>query len=95
MDDCLNKTIPTHEQELVKAVVVSDFLGELHNARVKLATSVAASRFYRAVQNVTEYAIREILISLGGGEFVQQIEIPANVEPSITAKNVELVFGAA
>lgn len=89
-----DKTIPTHEQELVKAAVVSDFLGELQNARVKLATSVAASRFYRAVQNVTEYAIREILISLDDGEFVQQIEIPANVEPSITAENVELVFGA-
>ena len=46
------------------------------------------------MQNVTEYAIREILISLDDDEFVQQIEIPANVEPSITAENVELVFGA-
>lgn len=77
----------------VQNAVVSDFLGELTNPRVKLATTVYASRFYRCIQAVTDSPIKEILIGVGDDPLGTSVDIPANVSPALTASQVELVFG--
>lgn len=77
----------------VQNAVVSDFLGELTNPRVKLATTVYASRFYQCVQNVTESPIKDILIGVGDDPLGTSVDIPANVSPTLTASLVELAFG--
>ena len=53
----------THVRRSKKALI-SDFLGELSNPRVKLATTVYASRFYRCIQSVTDSPINQILLGL-------------------------------
>lgn len=77
----------------IQQAVVSDFLGEGSNARVKLATTVYASRFYQCVQAVTDSPIKEILIGLGDEALSTSVDVPANVEPAISAENVSFVFG--
>lgn len=77
----------------VQNAVVSDFLGELANPRVKLATTVYASRFYQCVQNVTESPIKDILIGVGDDPLGTSVDVPANVSPTLTASQVSLVFG--
>ena len=77
----------------VQNAVVSDFLGELTNPRVKLATTVYASRFYRCIQAVTDSPIKEILIGVGDDPLGTSVDIPANVSPALTASQVDLVFG--
>lgn len=80
-------------QQAVKDTITQDFLGELTNARVKLATTVYASRFYRCVQAVTDSPIKQILIGLDGGELSTSVEIPAIQSPSISDETISLVFG--
>lgn len=80
-------------KEAVQNAIVSDFLGELSNPRVKLATTVYASRFYRCIQAVTDSPIKEILIGVGDDPLGTSVDIPANVSPALTASQVELVFG--
>lgn len=77
----------------VQNAIVSDFLGELSNPRVKLATTVYASRFYQCVQNVTDSPVKDILIGVGDGALGTSVDIPANVSPTLTASLVELAFG--
>lgn len=77
----------------VQNAIVSDFLGELSNPRVKLATTVYASRFYQCVQNVTDSPVKDILIGVGDGVLGTSVDIPANVSPTLTASLVELAFG--
>lgn len=77
----------------VQNAVVSDFLGELANPRVKLATTVYASRFYQCVQNVTESPIKDILIGVGDDPLGTSVDVPANVSPTLTTSQVSLVFG--
>lgn len=79
----------------VKKAVVSDFLGEGRNARVKIATTVPASRFYKVVQDVVTADVKNIEVSLGDAAFGDHVDIPANVEPTIDEDAVELVFGGA
>lgn len=80
-------------KEAVQNAIVSDFLGELTNPRVKLATTVYASRFYQCVQNVTDSPVKDILIGIGDGALSTSVDIPANVSPTLTASLVELAFG--
>ena len=80
-------------KEAVQEAIVSDFLGELSNPRVKLATTVYASRFYQCVQNVTDSPVKDILIGVGDGALDTSVDIPANVSPTLTASLVELAFG--
>ncbi len=80
-------------KKAVQNAIVSDFLGELTNPRVKLATTVYASRFYQCVQNVTDSPVKDILIGIGDGALSTSVDIPANVSPTLTASLVELAFG--
>ena len=82
----------TDLQESVKQVIVQDFLGELKNSRVTLASTVYASRFYQAIQSVTDTPIQSVQIQLNNGGWQNMIEIPANVSPTLTEDDVSLVF---
>lgn len=79
-------------QTRVKQAIISDFLGELSNPRVKLATTVYASRFYQCIQNVTESPIKQILIGIDSGALGASVEIPANESPTISADTISLQF---
>lgn len=80
-------------QANVKAAIISDFLGELKNARVKLATTVYASRFYKCIQDVTDAPIKEIVIGIAGGPQSSSVDVPANKSPTLSAKSITLAFG--
>ena len=80
-------------QANVKAAIISDFLGELKNARVKLATTVYASRFYKCIQDVTDAPIKEIVIGISGGSQSSSVDVPANKSPTLSAKSITLAFG--
>lgn len=82
----------TDLQNQIKQAVVQDFLGELKNSRVTLASTVYASRFYQAIQGVTDTPIQNIQIQLNNGGWQNMIEIPANVSPTLTEDDVSLVF---
>lgn len=82
----------TDTQTAVKNAIVQDFLGELKNPRVTLASTVYASRFYQCVQGVTDAPIKAITIGLGDGALATSVDIPANESPALTAKNVTLSF---
>ena len=88
-DDDMN---PTTQNEVKKAII-SDFLGELSNPRVKLATTVYASRFYQCVQNVTDAPIKQILIGIDGGSLGASVDVPATDSPTISADSITLKFG--
>lgn len=87
--------MPAETQQAVKNAVVSDFLGEKKNPRVKLATTVYASRFYETVQSASSEPVLDIQIYLDDDEPSNYVEIPANVEPALIADNVQLVFQGA
>lgn len=80
-------------QEQVKQAIVSDFLGELENARVKLATTVYASRFYQCIQDVTDSPIKQIQIGINGGPLGASVEVPADESPTISTGSITLNFG--
>lgn len=82
----------TDVQTAVKQAIVQDFLGELKNSRVTLASSVYASRFYQAVQSVTDSPIQSIQIQLNDDGWQNMIEIPADVSPTLTEDDVTLDF---
>lgn len=84
--------MPEDTQKKVKEALMKDFLGELSSQRVKLASTVYASRFYRAVQDITSDAVKQILIALGDDPYGVGVEIPARIEPSIAEETIELVF---
>lgn len=80
-------------QDQVKQAIVSDFLGELENARVKLATTVYASRFYQCIQNVTDSPIMQIQIGINGGPLGASVDVPADESPTISTDSITLKFG--
>ena len=80
-------------QAAVKNAIIQDFLGELANPRVKLATTVYASRFYQCVQAVTDAPIKQILIGLDGGALSTSVDVPANESPTISTDTIALAFG--
>lgn len=83
----------SESQAAVKNAIIQDFLGELANPRVKLATTVYASRFYQCVQAVTDAPIKQILIGLDGGELSTSVDVPANESPTISTDTIALAFG--
>lgn len=87
-----DESLNTDVQTAVKQAIVQDFLGELKNSRVTLASSVYASRFYQAVQSVTDSPIQSIQIQLIDGGWQNMIEIPADVSPTLTEDDVTLDF---
>ena len=87
-----DETLPGDIQTQIKNAVVQDFLGELKNPRVTLASTVYASRFYQCVQSVTDTPIKTITIGLGDGGLSTSVEVPANVSPTLIADNVTILF---
>ena len=81
-------------QQAIRQAVVNEFLGQGQNARVGLASTVYASRFYPAViavEGVTQ--LSGIEIALGSGGFGSAVIINADIEPTMTADNVTVVEG--
>lgn len=86
------EAINPFEGDAIKAALVSDFSGEGMNARVKLATSVYASRFYGVVVPKASIPVRKIEIQMGDSGWTDAIEIPATVAPTISTENITFVF---
>lgn len=80
------------EKEAVTQAIIDDALGEGRNPRVKLATTVYASRFYQAVQGATDAPVKAITVGLGSGELSGSFDIPANISTAVTDESIELVF---
>lgn len=80
-------------QAAVKEAIIKDFLGELENSRVTIASTVYASRFYQCVQAVTTSPIKAITIGLNDGALGASVEVPANKSPSISTDTITLAFG--
>lgn len=78
--------------EELKEVIVSDFLGESEasgNARVGLASTVYASRFYQSAMSIEGMEeLDNIQISLDGGDFGNSVTIDADQEPVMTVDDV-------
>lgn len=77
----------------VKQAIESDFLGELENPRVKLATTVYASRFYRCIQAVTTSPVKQILVGIGAGALGASVDVPADESPTISDESITLEYG--
>lgn len=80
-------------QAAIKEAVTKDFLGELENSRVTLASTVYASRFYQCVQAVTSAPIKSITAGLGIGSLGASVDVPANESPTISDDTITLAFG--
>lgn len=80
-------------QAAIKEAVTKDFLGELENSRVTLASTVYASRFYQCVQAVTSAPIKSITVGLGIGSRGASVDVPANESPTISDDTITLAFG--
>ena len=76
--------------------LVNDFYGldeNSGNTRVGLAQTVYASRFsVAAIKTAGVVDLVNIEVALGGGAFASYVDIPANVEPVLTATNVTVVI---
>lgn len=86
-------SMDTETQAKVKQALISDFLGELSNPRVKLATTVYASRFYQCIQSVTDSPINQIMIGIDDGPLATSVEVPADESPTLSEESISLVFG--
>lgn len=81
-------------QQAIRQAVVTDFLGQGQNARVGLASTVYASRFYPAVLAVEGVIqLTSIEIALGSGGLGDAVTINADIEPTMTTDNVTIVEG--
>ena len=85
--------VDTVTQDKIKDSLLQDYLGNGRNGRVKLATTVYASRFFNAVQSVTTAPIKAIEIGMGDDSLGSAVEVPANKMPTLSAENIELAFG--
>lgn len=81
-------------QAAVKDAITKDFLGELENSRVTLASTVYASRFYQSVQSVTTAPIKSITVGLDDGALGASVDVPADESPTISDDTITLAFGA-
>lgn len=88
-DDDMN----AETQAAVKEAITKDFLGELENSRVTLASTVYASRFYQCVQSVTTAPIKAITVGLDDGALGASVDVPANESPTISDDTITLAFG--
>lgn len=89
-DDDMN----AETQAAVKEAITKDFLGELENSRVTLASTVYASRFYQCVQSVTTAPIKAITVGLDDGALGASVDVPADESPTISDDTITLAFGA-
>lgn len=80
------------EQNQVIQSLINDVTGQGANDRVSLASTVYASRFYSAIQSSTNAPIASIQVALGTGNFSNNVQIPANIEPTIDEKDISIVF---
>ena len=80
--------------EAVRQAVMDDFLGKSEasgNARVGLAQTVYASRFYTSVMAVEGITyLKNVKIRLGGSPetWLDVVDIDADVEPTLTLDNI-------
>ena len=82
--------ISDEEKAAIKAVIISDFLGQLDNDRVKLASEVFSSRFYKGIQSITDIPIASLEIKLGTGAYTQHVTINGDIEPTLSESNITI-----
>lgn len=80
----------------LQSAIVADFYGTDENSgntRVGLAQTVYASRFsVAAIKTAGVADLVGITVALGSGAFSSYVDIPANIEPVLTAANVTVVI---
>ena len=81
----------TEKNNVIQAIV-QDALGQGANDRISLASTVYASRFYQAIQSQTSAPIAQIQVGLGTGALGSSVQIPANIEPTISESDVSIIF---
>ena len=81
----------TEKNNVIQAII-QDALGQGANDRISLASTVYASRFYQSIQSPTSAPIAQILVGLGTGALGSSVQIPANVEPTISESDVSIIF---
>lgn len=80
------------EKNLVIQSLITDVTGGGANDRVSLASTVYASRFYSVIQNSTTAPIASIEVALGTGTLASSIQIPADIEPTISESDITIAF---
>lgn len=81
----------TEKNNVIQAII-QDALGQGANDRISLASTVYASRFYQSIQSQTSAPIAQIQVGLGTGALGSSVQIPANIEPTITESDVSIFF---
>lgn len=80
------------EKNLVIQSLINNVTGGGANDRVSLASTVYASRFYSVIQNSTTAPIASIEVALGTGTLASSVQIPANIEPTISESDITIAF---
>jgi uncharacterized phage protein gp47/JayE len=78
-------------KDAIKTALIDDVLGRGVNPRVGIAQTLYASRFYQVVQAVSSAPVKLIHIALNNSGWVQGIDIPANVEPTLDKSNITIL----
>lgn len=81
----------TEKNNVIQAII-QDALGQGANDRISLASTVYASRFYQSIQSQTSAPIAQIQVGLGTGTLGSNVQIPANIEPTISESDVSIIF---
>ncbi len=81
----------TEKNNVIQAII-QDALGQGVNDRISLASTVYASRFYQAIQSQTSAPIAQIQVGLGTEALGSRVQIPANIEPTISESDVSIIF---
>lgn len=82
-------------QSEIQSVIVDDALGQLENPRIGLAQTIYADRFRAAIYTKTTQPVKSIQIALDSpSNWTDVLQIDADVEPAITADNVQIVLGS-
>lgn len=81
----------TEKNNVIQAII-QDALGQGVNDRISLASTVYASRFYQAIQSQTSAPIAQIQVGLGAEALGSSVQIPANIEPTISESDVSIIF---
>ena len=81
----------TEKNNVIQAII-QDALGQGVNDRISLASTVYASRFYQAIQSQTSAPIAQIQVGLGTEALGSSVQIPANIEPTISESDVAIIF---
>lgn len=76
----------------VKEALIADFYGRSSNARVGMAATLYASRFYPAVINAGASDFISLTLALGSGAAASYIEIDADVEPTLSGSDINVVI---